>query len=659
MKIGLGLASFDGKGNGLRLVEIGAGQRTGTGEHRGVVAREAHLAARRAATGPEFEQVIGLAHDGFLMLHDEDGVAAIAQPFHHADQLAHVARVESDAWLIEHEERVDERIAEAGGEIDPLDFAAAEGPRGAVQREVAKADFQQVGEADEDAIAELLGGIIAGGQWQTLEESMGFGEGEVVDLGDGEGGGWRIARWGTKFNFADKCVPKCNLGTRRTPLQLPRQCLRLESRAMADGAAFVSAIAGEEDADVHLVGLRLHPLEIALNAIPAACFPEFIQGCAIAQFAFDDEGLHPRFQIAKGLVDGNAARLAMAEQILLAFDRDAALPRFHHAIADADPAIGQGAFVVDLDGAAEAATGGAGALGIVEGEKRGRGLAERRAIVGADPGGGEAELGYFGGAPGSYSQHLHLAGAVTQPRFDRLGETGAVLRLHEHAILDHAQDRRRDFLFAHRFIGALNFAVDPDAQEALLLESGENRRQAGLARHWQGKADENLLAGARRQHLFGDLGGTQRPDLATAMGTGQRGQPGEEELQVIGNFRHGPDGAARGLDGVALLNGDGRRETFDVVDLRFVHALQELAGVGREGFDVAALALGVERVEGEGGFPGTAQPGYDGEGMVGNIDVDILEVVLARAANSDVAGTHGGKGGSRPGIGLVICGLLP
>ena len=134
---------------------------------------------------------------------------------------------------------------------------------------------------------------------------------------------------------------------------------------------------------MHLVGLRLHPLEIALHTIPAAGFPEFVQGCAIGQFTFDDEGLHPRLQITKGLVDGNAARLAVAQQILLAFDRDATLPRFHHAIADADPAIGQGAFVVDLDGAAKAATGGAGALGIVEGEERGRGFAERRAIVGA------------------------------------------------------------------------------------------------------------------------------------------------------------------------------------------------------------------------------------------------------------------------------------
>jgi hypothetical protein len=33
------------------------------------------------------------------------------------------------------------------------------------------------------------------------------------------------------------------------------------------------------------------------------------------------------------------------------------------------------------------------------------------------------------------------------------------------------------------------------------------------------------------------------------------------------------------------------------VDLRLVHPVQELAGVGREGLDVATLPLGVEGVE--------------------------------------------------------------
>ena len=140
-------------------------------QHRLEIAGENDLAARRAATGPEFEQMIRLAHDGFLVLDDEHGVAAIAQPLHHADELAHVARMQADARLVEDEERVDERIAEAGGEIDALDFAAAERARGAVEREIAEADFEQIGEPREDAVAQLLGRIVVRRQRQALRRN--------------------------------------------------------------------------------------------------------------------------------------------------------------------------------------------------------------------------------------------------------------------------------------------------------------------------------------------------------------------------------------------------------------------------------------------------------------------------------------------------------
>ena len=48
-----------------------------------------------------------------------------------------------------------------------------------------------------------------------------------------------------------------------------------------------------------------------------------------------------------------------------------------------------------------------------------------------------------------------------------------------------------------------------------------------------------------------------------------------------------------------LLDGDGRREAADRIVERLVHLAEELAGVGAEALDVAPLALGVERVEGQ------------------------------------------------------------
>ena len=51
------------------------------------------------------------------------------------------------------------------------------------------------------------------------------------------------------------------------------------------------------------------------------------------------------------------------------------------------------------------------------------------------------------------------------------------------------------------------------------------------------------------------------------------------------------------------------REPVDRVDVRLLHHLEELARVGGERLDVAALPLGVDRVEGEARLPGAGEPG--------------------------------------------------
>ena len=117
--------------------------------------------------------MIRRAHDGFLVLDDEQRVAFVAQRFHHADEPARVARVQADARLVEDEERVHERRAEARREIHTLDFAAAERARGAVEREVAEADFEKEAEAGADFAEKHLGrGVIA--------EFLGAGRGGFI-----------------------------------------------------------------------------------------------------------------------------------------------------------------------------------------------------------------------------------------------------------------------------------------------------------------------------------------------------------------------------------------------------------------------------------------------------------------------------------------------
>ena len=92
-----------------------------------------------------------------------------------------------------------------------------------------------------------------------------------------------------------------------------------------------------------------------------------------------------------------------------------------------------------------------------------------------------------------------------------------------------------------------------------------------------------------------------------------------------------------------MLDRDCGREAVDGVDVGAFHLVEELAGVGGEGFDVAALAFGVDGVEGERGLSGSGESGDHGEGVARDADVDVAQIVLTRAADGNVCDAHAGE----------------
>src|SRR4249920_2945843 len=77
-----------------------------------------------------------------------------------------------------------------------------------------------------------------------------------------------------------------------------------------------------------------------------------------------------------------------------------------------------------------------------------------------------------------------------------------------------------------------------------------------------------------------------------------------------------------------------------MVDVGLLHHVEELARVGRERLDIAALALGIDGVEGERRFARAGKPGDHHELFPGQVEGDVLEVVLPRAADRDEFGGH-------------------
>ena len=117
---------------------------------------------------------------------------------------------------------------------------------------------------------------------------------------------------------------------------------------------------------------------------------------------------------------------------------------------------------------------------------------------------------------------------------------------------------------------------------------------------------------------------------------------GEEQLQVIVQLGHGPDGGAAGAHRVSLVDSDGWRHAVHPVYGGLVHAVQKLARIGREGFHIAALAFGVERVKHQTGLARTAGTGDDRQLAGTDVQIQVLQVVLPCAADADRAMGHRG-----------------
>ena len=118
-------------------------------------------------------------------------------------------------------------------------------------------------------------------------------------------------------------------------------------------------------------------------------------------------------------------------------------------------------------------------------------------------------------------------------------------------------------------------------------------------------------------------------DLPAALGAVGMADPGEEQTQIVVDLGDGAHGGAGVLAGAFLVDGDGRAQALDVVDIRLFHAAQELAGVGGERLHVAALSFGIDGIEGQRAFPGAGNAGNDHQLIAGDGDIDILEIVLA------------------------------
>ena len=92
---------------------------------------------------------------------------------------------------------------------------------------------------------------------------------------------------------------------------------------------------------------------------------------------------------------------------------------------------------------------------------------------------------------------------------------------------------------------------------------------------------QHLHAAALRQveNLVDNLRHTMTDDGPTALQAIRCAYPGVEQTQVIGDLSHSANCGTRRRSRAALLNGDGRREPVDGIDIRLGALIEELPGI--------------------------------------------------------------------------------
>ena len=119
------LPAILGNGNAPAPVEE-LGRHAALGEVGGRRPFGHDLPAVLAGARTDVDQVVGLAHHVFVVLHDDDCVAHVPQGFEAVDEALVVPLVKADAGLVEDVQDAGELRADLGGQPDALGFSAAE-----------------------------------------------------------------------------------------------------------------------------------------------------------------------------------------------------------------------------------------------------------------------------------------------------------------------------------------------------------------------------------------------------------------------------------------------------------------------------------------------------------------------------------------------------
>ena len=291
---------------------------------------------------------------------------------------------------------------------------------------------------------------------------------------------------------------------------------------------------------------------------------------------------------------------------------------------------------VDAVDVAEAVAGGAGPERTIEAEQLRFGRRVAHAAGDAGIAAGEHEVG----AIPFLRRDDHLAAAGAECQFHGLGQP-APRGVGRDQPVHHDVDRVLELLLERRrILDAAHRAIDPRPREALPHEIGEQILVLPLRISHERREHHHPLTPASREDPLHDLIPWLGLEHRVALGAVGRAHPGVEHSEKVVDLRHRRHGGPRVRAGRLLGDRDRGGEARHGIDVGPGQLAKELPRERGETLDVAALALGVERVEGETGFSGAAHARQADEPAPRQAHGDVAEIVLPRSADDDRGDVH-------------------
>ncbi len=526
--------------------------------------------------------------------------------------------MQADRRLVEHVHHAHQAGADLAGQANALRLAARKGVGLAVQRQVVQPHVDQKVQALAHFLENAPGDFAApAGQIDGVEEVEAAFHRPARDFRQRLVGDEDVARLAPQaLAVALRAGPRGDVA---------RQFLAHDARI---GLAVALLQVGDDAHEGMLARLR-------------AALGQVAEGDLLAAAAVEDDLLQVLGELLEGRLDIEVVVLGQRLDELEVVGV-APVPAADRAAGQRQFAVGHHPVGVEILLHAQAVAGLAGPVGVVEREQARLELgqavvADRAGIARREQHFLDAAVGIPRiGVRGRHGRHHGQAVGQGQGGLEALGQALGQVLAHPEAVDDRLDGVLLAQLELWQFVVEVDhLAVDPGAHEPLGAQLLQHLDVLALAVSNDRGEQHQLAALGQVEHRVDHLRDGLGVQFLAVIGAARRAHPGVHQAQVVVNLGHRAHRRARVVAGRLLFDGNCRRQALDAVDIGFLHHRQELPRVGRQRLDVAPLAFRVDGVEGQRGLARARQAREHDQLVTGQFDVDVGQVVGARAADAD------------------------